>query len=70
MHTSGKWYYVRKRTPMSVSESRDQANCPTCGEPMRRERDGVRSPPMPQVFWFCINARCEDGKQNQIYSGG
>ena len=37
---------------------------------MRRERDGVRAPPKPQVFWFCVNAQCEEGKQNQIYSGG
>jgi hypothetical protein len=37
---------------------------------MRREYDGVRNPPMPQVFWFCINADCEDGVRNRIYSGG
>ena len=44
--------------------------CPACGQPMTREIDGLRSPPMPEVFWFCTNGRCEDGKQNKIYYGG
>ena len=44
--------------------------CPVCEEPMRREFDGVRSPPMPEVFWFCTNRNCEDGRRNRVYSGG
>ena len=44
--------------------------CPVCGRPMRRELDGFRRPPMPQVFWFCANIECEDGKKNRTYSGG
>ena len=44
--------------------------CPACGEPMRRELDGMRVPPMPQVFWFCTNAHCEDGRRNKLFRGG
>ena len=55
---------------MAETDASETAVCPRCGEPMRRERDGVRMPPMPQVFWFCVNIECEDGKRNQIYSGG
>ncbi|MCH7653291.1 MAG: hypothetical protein IIB14_06395 [Chloroflexi bacterium] len=46
------------------------AACPSCGNPMRREFDGVRVPPMPTIFWFCTNAACEEGKGNKLYSGG
>ena len=56
-------------TPV-VREQVNAATCPSCGNPMRREYDGVRTPPMPAVFWFCIDADCADGKSNQIYSGG
>ena len=56
-------------TPV-VREDVEKATCPTCGEPMRREFDWVRNPPMPGVFWFCTNADCADGKGNRIYSGG
>ena len=55
---------------MAAPEARKSVMCPKCGAPMRRERDGVREPPMPHVFWFCTNVDCEDGKRNQIYSGG
>ena len=58
---------------MTTPVAREQVGdlrCPTCGEPMRREFDGVRNPPMPGVFWFCTNADCEDGKRNRLYSGG
>ena len=47
-----------------------QAPCPLCERPMRRERDGLRVPPMPTVFWFCSNVDCEDGRNNRLYSGG
>lgn len=56
-------------TPV-VQEKIDNVRCPTCGEAMRREFDGVRTPPMPGIFWFCINPNCDDGKRNKIYSGG
>ncbi|MCH8205840.1 MAG: hypothetical protein IH956_02425 [Chloroflexi bacterium] len=56
-------------TPV-VREEAGDLRCPTCGEEMRREFDGVRNPPMPTVFWFCVNAECEDGKRNRLYSGG
>ena len=49
---------------------RNPAMCPNCKEPMRRELDGVRAPPMPKLFWFCTNRDCEDGKRNRVYSGG
>ena len=44
--------------------------CPVCGEAMRREVNGFRSPPMPGAFWFCTSVDCDDGRQNRIYSGG
>ena len=56
-------------TPV-VNETVGEVACSRCGAPMRREFDGVRTPPMPGVFWFCINSECEDGKRNKIYSGG
>ncbi len=37
---------------------------------MRKEYDGVRQPPMPSVFWFCVNPDRPDGKQNRVYHGG
>ena len=46
------------------------AVCPVCGTQMRREHDGVRVPPMPNVFWFCVNVDCEEGRNNRLYSGG
>lgn len=55
---------------MTTQHKGQSALCPTCGEPMRREIDGVRLPPMPGVFWFCPNKDCPDGKRNRIYSGG
>ena len=55
---------------MTAPEAPKPANCPVCGEPMRREVDGVRVPPMPHTFWFCTNRDCDDGKRNRIYSGG
>ena len=56
-------------TPV-VREDVAQATCPTCGRAMRREINGIRTPPMPGLFWFCTNLDCKDGKQNHIYSGG
>ena len=56
-------------TPVA-RESVEQVPCPKCGEPMRREFDGVRNPPAPGVFWFCTNLDCEDGKRNPLFSGG
>jgi len=56
-------------TPVA-RESVEQAPCPNCGKPMRREFDGVRNPPAPGVFWFCTNLECEDGKRNPLFSGG
>ena len=56
-------------TPVT-NENANSLPCPRCGASMRREYDGVRNPPMPQVFWFCFNADCEDGVRNRIYSGG
>jgi len=47
-----------------------RALCPACGEPMRREYDGVRNPPMPHVFWFCTNSDCPEGKENLLFHGG
>ncbi len=55
---------------MTTTNESNQAACPNCGEPMRREKDGVRLPPMPGVFWFCRNVDCEDGKRNRVFSGG
>ena len=55
---------------MAEGEVSERARCPRCGELMRRERDGVRLPPMPGVFWFCGNVDCEDGRRNKVYSGG
>ena len=55
---------------MTISAESIQAVCPKCKEPMRRERDGVRAPPMPEIFWFCTNQKCEDGKSNKVFSGG
>ena len=52
-------------------ESKDEgANCPSCGHPMRKERNGVRVPPTPGVFWFCADLDCEDGLQNRVFHGG
>ena len=51
-------------------ENVSKTPCPTCGEPMRREFDGVRNPPMPGIFWFCTNSDCKDGGNNRLYSGG
>ena len=56
-------------TPV-VREDVEKTKCPVCGQPMRRESDGVRNPPMPGTFWFCTNIDCEDGKRNRVYSGG
>ena len=56
-------------TPV-VREDAGDLSCPACGKPMRREFDGVRNPPMPGVFWFCVNPECEDGRRNRLYSGG
>ena len=53
-----------------VREEIAKVNCPTCGEPMRREFDGIRNPPLPGIFWFCTNLDCQDGKGNRTYSGG
>jgi len=53
-----------------TTDDQKQATCPTCGEPMRREKDGVRLPPMPGIFWFCRNRECPDGTRNRVYSGG
>ncbi|MBI2855578.1 MAG: hypothetical protein HYX93_01880 [Chloroflexi bacterium] len=44
--------------------------CPACGQPMRREYDGVSLPPKPHVFWFCTNRACPDGQHNKLFSGG
>lgn len=55
---------------MSTPAQSQRAPCPKCGESMRQEKDGVRLPPMPHVFWLCTNSRCEDGKKNRVYSGG
>ncbi len=55
---------------MTSPETPKRVSCPACGESMRRELDGVRVPPMPQVFWFCTNSNCEDGKRNRLYRGG
>ena len=56
-------------TPVTT-EHEDRVSCPRCEAPMRREYDGMRSPPMPEVFWFCTNAECVDGVRNRIFSGG
>ena len=56
--------------PMAVSDTREMPQCPKCQQPMRREIDGARQPPMPQVFWFCMNQDCEEGGKNRVYSGG
>ena len=56
-------------TPVA-HENVESAPCPTCGEPMRREFDGVRNPPMPSLFWFCTNTDCKDGTRNKLYMGG
>jgi hypothetical protein len=56
-------------TPV-VREDVEKTICPTCGNPMRREYDGVRTPPMPQIFWFCTSSECDDGKKNKLFSGG
>ena len=55
---------------MTTSEGAQVPTCPTCGQGMRRELDGVRVPPMPRVFWFCVNGDCQEGRQNQVYRGG
>ena len=55
---------------MVAPKQPDPSPCPRCGKPMRRELDGVREPPMPHIFWFCVNVDCEDGKRNRLYSGG
>ena len=55
---------------MPVTPGPPPVPCPTCGQPMRREFDGMRTPPMPKVFWFCINVDCEDGKENRTFHGG
>ncbi len=56
-------------TPVSREDAPELA-CPACGQPMRREFDGVRNPPMPGVFWFCTELDCDDGKRNRVFSGG
>ena len=55
---------------MAATNAKNGADCPACGATMRREIDGVRRPPMPQVFWFCTNSNCEDGNKNKLYRGG
>ncbi len=55
---------------MAASDVQGKAACPKCGQPMRREVDGVRRPPMPHIFWFCRNLDCEDGSRNKVYNGG
>jgi len=58
---------------MTTPVVREQVNapeCPSCGHPMRRESNGVRTPPMPAVFWFCTDKNCGAGMRNRIYSGG
>ena len=55
---------------MTTPNKRDHAMCPACGEAMRRELDGLRVPPMPQVFWFCTNSDCKDGENNKLFRGG
>ena len=55
---------------MTQAQTPKAVVCPTCDEPMRRELDGVRFPPMPHIFWFCANRDCRDGKRNKLYSGG
>ena len=55
---------------MTQPKTPEAVECPTCTEPMRRELDGVRFPPMPHVFWFCATRDCQDGKRNRLYSGG
>ena len=56
-------------TPV-VRDDAGELSCLKCGKAMRREFDGVRNPPMPGVFWFCVNPECEDGRRNRLYSGG
>jgi hypothetical protein len=58
------------RMNMTMPVGPNIVKCPVCGDTMRRETDGVRLPPMPRVFWFCINRDCKDGGGNRIYSGG
>ncbi len=55
---------------MTTPERPERAACPACGEGMRRELDGLRVPPMPQVFWFCTNSSCPDGSRNKLFRGG
>ncbi len=55
---------------MPVTAKPEKAICSVCGTPMRRESNGLRRPPMPEVFWFCTNPQCEDGKRNKLYYGG
>ena len=55
---------------MASESTTPPASCPTCGQPMRRELDGMRVPPMPQVFWFCTNSSCADGNRNRLFRGG
>ena len=55
---------------MPVTPSPTPATCPSCGQSMRQELDGVRRPPMPKIFWFCANIDCKEGKSNKIFHGG
>ena len=55
---------------MATEDTPKHGTCPTCGQAMRREIDGVRVPPMPQVFWFCTNPNCKDGERNALFRGG
>ena len=55
---------------MASTEGGQQPVCPICGQPMRRELDGARVPPMPHVFWFCTNSNCADGEKNKLFRGG
>ena len=55
---------------MSSESAQGPSVCPTCKQPMRREMDGVRTPPMPTIFWFCTNKECKDGERNKLFRGG
>ena len=47
-----------------------EVTCPVCNQLMRKEYDGVRRPPAPKIFWFCVNTQCEEGSGNRLYQGG
>ena len=55
---------------MSTERAQASSVCPTCRQPKRIEMDGVRTPPMPTIFWFCTNKECIDGERNKLFRGG